>query len=70
VWPENEGVNQKWHFDEDMTIRSEMGYVLDVVHGSKINNSTVIAYNKNGRDNQKFRILPVAERFSNTTSVV
>jgi hypothetical protein len=58
---ENGGENQQWYFDEDMTIRSDLGYVLDVKSNSKINNSSVIAYNKLGRDNQKFRILPVAE---------
>jgi hypothetical protein len=58
---ENEGDDQKWYFDEDMTIRSELGYVLDVRMSSKINNSPAIAYSKHSGDNQKFRVLPVAE---------
>jgi hypothetical protein len=58
---EKGGDNQKWYFDEDMTIRSELGYVLDVKFSSKINNSSVIAFSKHGKDNQKFRVLPVAE---------
>jgi hypothetical protein len=58
---ENGGDNQKWYFDEDLTIRSELGYVLDVARSSNTNNSPVIAFSKNGRNNQKFRILPVAE---------
>jgi hypothetical protein len=61
MWLEKGENEQKWYFDEDMWIRSEMGFVLDVKRSSKINSSTVIAFNKYGRDNQKFRILPVAE---------
>jgi len=58
---EKGGDHQKWYFDEDMTIRSELGYVLDVKFSSTINNSSVIAFSKHGKDNQKFRVLPVAE---------
>jgi len=61
IMSENEGAYQKWYFEEDQTIRSELGFVLDVKHNSKENGSTVIAYTKHGQNNQKFRILPVAE---------
>jgi len=61
MWPENGEHKQKWYFDHDMTIKSELGFVLDEKSNSKINFSTAIAFNKHGRDNQKFRIFPVAE---------
>jgi hypothetical protein len=61
MWPEDGEHNQKWYFDQDMTIRSELGFVMDVKRSSTINMSTIIAFTKHGRDNQKFRILPVAE---------
>jgi len=60
MWPENGESEQKWHFDEDMTIRSALGFVLDVKLTSKMHSSTVIAFSKHGEDNQKFRILPIA----------
>jgi hypothetical protein len=60
MWPENGGANQKWHFD-DITIRSELGQVLDVRHGSASNSSPLIAYCKHGQGNQNFRIVPVSE---------
>jgi len=61
IMSENEGAYQKWYFEEDQTIRSELGLVMDVKFYSKENGSTVIAYSKHGQNNQKFRILPVAE---------
>jgi len=61
MWPENREHKQKWYFDHDMTIKSELGFVLDEKSNSKINFSTAIAFTKHGRDNQKFRIFPVAE---------
>lgn len=61
MWPSNGGDNQKWHFDEDMTIRSELGHVLDVEHASTDSGSGLIAFSKQDQENQKFRILPVGE---------
>jgi hypothetical protein len=61
LWPEHGGANQKWHFDEDMTIRNELGNVLDVRHGSRDNNAPIVAFGKHGQGNQKFRIVPVPE---------
>lgn len=61
MWPDNGGDNQKWYFDEDMTIRSELGFVLDVKDGSKNNSTPLIGFNKRGHSNQKFRVVPVQE---------
>jgi hypothetical protein len=61
MWPENGEHKQKWYFDQDMTIRSELGFVMDVKRSSTKNIVTVIAFTKHGRANQKFRIFPVAE---------
>lgn len=52
------GSNQKWYFDDDFTIRSGTGMVLDV-EGSKFQQGTrIIGYRKHGGHNQKFRIEP------------
>jgi hypothetical protein len=50
---------QKWYFDDDFTVRNEDGIVLDVQKGSKEAGTHVIAFNKHGGPNQKFRIVPV-----------
>ena len=61
MWSENGGDNQKWHFEDDLTIRSALGFALDVKNSSTENSSNLIAYDKNGLKNQKFRIVPVEE---------
>jgi hypothetical protein len=61
MWGEHGGDNQKWHFDDDLTIRSELGYVLDVKGGSADNSTTLIAASKQGHVHQKFRVVPVSE---------
>jgi hypothetical protein len=60
MWSDHGRDNQIWHFDEDMTIRSELGFVLDVKNGAVENTSPLIAFRKHGKDNQKFRIVPVS----------
>lgn len=50
---------QKWHFDDDFTIRNEDGMVLDVQKGSKEAGTKVIAFKKHGGPNQKFRVVPI-----------
>jgi hypothetical protein len=59
MWDKHGGDNQKWHFDEDFTIRSGLGFVLDVEKASTDNYAGLLAYSKHGKDNQKFRIVPV-----------
>jgi hypothetical protein len=61
LWPDNGGDNQKWHFDEDLTIRSEVGYVLEVKEARLQNSSPLVGSTKNGQEHQKFRIVPVPE---------
>jgi hypothetical protein len=61
MWPDHGGRNQKWHFEEDMTIRSELGTVLDVKGGSSENRAPLLAFSKHGGDNQKFRVVPISE---------
>jgi hypothetical protein len=61
VWPDNGGDNQKWYFADDLTIRSKLGFVLDVKHSAKDNSSPLVAFSALGQDNQKFRIVPVEE---------
>jgi hypothetical protein len=50
---------QKWHFDDDFTVRNEDGLVLDVQKGSKEAGAKVIAFKKHGGPNQKFRVVPI-----------
>jgi hypothetical protein len=59
MWPDHGGDNQKWYFDDDLTIRSELGFVLDVKFRSTENGATLICYPKHGDDNQKFRVVPI-----------
>jgi hypothetical protein len=61
IMSENGGDYQKWYFEDDQTIRSELHLVLDVKISSTENGSLVIAYSKHSGNNQKFRIFPVAE---------
>ena len=65
MWTDHGGNNQKWNFDDDLTIRSELGTVLDVKDGSRENNSQLIATSSAGREHQKFRIVPVPEWVTN-----
>jgi hypothetical protein len=52
------GSNQKWYFDDDFTIRSGTGMVLDV-EGSNFRQGTrIVGFRKHGGQNQKFRIEP------------
>ena len=61
MWPEHGGDNQKWHFDDDLTIRSELGIVLDVKDGSSEVNTPLLATKKLQREHQRFRVVPVPE---------
>lgn len=61
MWPDNGGDNQKWHFDDDLSIRSELGYVLDVKDSSVNNSTPLIALSKQNQESQKFRVVPVPE---------
>lgn len=55
TYPPHGGLNQKWTFDPDFTIRSHLGKVLDVAKdGNKISGK-MVAYPKHGGPNQKFR---------------
>jgi hypothetical protein len=59
MWSKNGGDNQKWYFDDDFTIRSGLGFVLDVKEASTQDCTTLLAFSKHGQENQKFRIVPV-----------
>jgi hypothetical protein len=61
MWPGNGGDNQKWNFDDDFTIRSEMGCVLDVKDGSSDNSAPLVAARKHHQEHEKFRIVPCPE---------
>jgi hypothetical protein len=50
--------NQKWYFDDDFTIRSGTGMVIDIEGGRSNQGTRVIGYQKHGGHNQKFRIEP------------
>jgi hypothetical protein len=39
MWPENGGNNQKWYFDDGLTIRNKLGFVLGVKNGSADNSA-------------------------------
>ena len=52
------GGNQQWFFDDDFTIRSGTGMVLDVENGASSPGARIIGYTKHGAPNQKFRIVP------------
>lgn len=59
MWSKNGGDNQKWHFEDDLTIKSGLGFVLDVKEDATDNRTTLMAYSRHGQDNQKFRVVPV-----------
>jgi len=61
MWPDNGADNQKWHFDDDFTIRSELGSVLEVKGASFEDCAPLVAASKESRECQKFRIVPVLE---------
>jgi hypothetical protein len=61
MWSDNGGDNQKWDFDEDLTIRSGLGHVLDVKDGALENGAGLTAVSKHGLDSQKFRVVPISE---------
>jgi len=70
MWPDHGGDNQKWYFDDDLTIRSELGFVLDVKFRSTENGATLICYPKHGDDNQKFRVVPIPKWVTNIVKTV
>ena len=55
------GPQQLWEFEEDGTIRSKLGRVLDVYEIKTEPGTPVIAYPKNGGWNQNFRFIPISE---------
>jgi hypothetical protein len=59
MWTKHGGDNQKWSFEDDFTIKSGLGFVLDVKDAATDNYTTLLAFDKHGNDNQKFRIVPV-----------
>jgi len=61
MWPDNGGDNQKWHFDEDLTIRSELGHVMEVREARTQNSAPLAAASKSGEEHQKFRVVPAPE---------
>jgi hypothetical protein len=54
----NGGDNQKWYFDDDCTIRSGTGLVMDIEGNNFEQGSRILGFTKHGGDNQKFRIEP------------
>jgi hypothetical protein len=52
------GSHQKWFFDDDFTIRSNTGMVMDIEGGRSSQGTRVIGYGKHGGQYQKFRIVP------------
>jgi hypothetical protein len=57
------GTNQKWFFDDDFTIRSGTGLVLDIEGGASYQGTRIIGYGKHGGHNQKFRIEPYNKKW-------
>lgn len=55
TYPPHGKANQKWNFDSDGVVRSDIGLVLDVMDGSKNEGAAVIAHPKLGGRNQIFR---------------
>ena len=62
VFQAHGGGNQKWYFDDDFTIRSGTGMVLDVKGGALVQSANLIGYSKHGGANQKFRVVPHSRR--------
>jgi len=59
TYPAHGGANQLWYFDEDNTIRSGTGHVLDVKDNNRGENASVIVWSKHGGSNQRFRKVEV-----------
>lgn len=55
IYPAHGGLNQKWTFDSDFTIRNHLGKVLDIAKKGNSLSGNLIAYPKHGGPNQKFR---------------
>ncbi len=56
TYPAHGGPNQKWHFNDDNTIRSKFrNLVLDVQNGDRNSEAKIIAYQKHKSANQLFR---------------
>jgi hypothetical protein len=45
------GNNQKWYFDDDSTIRSGTGLVLDIEGGKFQQGTRILGFTKHGADN-------------------
>jgi hypothetical protein len=50
--------NQNWYFDDDSTIRSGTGMVLDVDDSKFQQGTRILGFKKHGGQNQKFRTEP------------
>jgi hypothetical protein len=61
MWADNGGANQKWHFEEDLTIRCELGSVLQVKDSATNNSASIVAAFREGLESEKFRVVPVGE---------
>ena len=61
MWGDNGGHNQKWNFDEDMTIRSGLGSLLEARGVSPESTPTIFAANTACQAKHKFRVVPVSE---------
>lgn len=55
TYPAHGGPNQKWHFENDGIVRSDIGKVLDVKESNSQKGAEVIAWTRHGGNNQKFR---------------
>jgi hypothetical protein len=55
------GPNQKWFFEDDGTIRSNLGLVLDVYGFNKNAWASVIVARRHGKWNQLFQTVLITE---------
>jgi len=53
------GPSQQWAFEVDGTIRSRLGFVLDICEEKTRAGALVIPYQRHGGWNQIFRIVPI-----------
>lgn len=62
TYPAHGKANQKWHFDGDGIVRSDIGLVLDVSKSNKNEGAEVIGHIRHGGRNQMFRRIYVTPK--------
>ena len=69
-YSKNDNPNQKWTFNPDGSICSEIGFGMDISRGKIEKGTKVIAWEPTHRINQKWRIIPLSDAPQKTMDVM